>query len=103
MVVAYRYLVIMALFLPVLYSLHILKNALIGLGNSAIPMASGFAELAMRVGAAFFLPYFFSEMELFFAEPIAWSGAVLVLLPGYLWCLGRRSKQWPLQGAENSK
>ena len=103
MIVSYRYLVIMALFLPVLYSLHIFKNALVGLGNSAIPMVSGIAELVMRVGAAFFLPHFFSEMELFFAEPIAWFGAVLVLFPGYLWCLGNRARQWLLRSQNPTK
>lgn len=89
MAVAYRYLFIMSLFLPVLYSLHILRSSLMGLGNSTIPMCSGIAELIMRVSSAFLIPTYFGEMNLFFAEPIAWAGAVAVLLTGYL-CEMRR-------------
>lgn len=87
MEVAYRYLFIMSLFLPILYSLHILRSSLMGLGNSTIPMGSGIAELIMRVGSSFLIPAYFGEMNLFFAEPIAWAGAVAVLLTGYLWCM----------------
>lgn len=87
MSVAYRYLFIMSAFLPILYSLHILRSSLMGLGNSTFPMFSGFAELIMRVGSSFLIPLYWGEMNLFFSEPIAWSGAVAVLLTGYLWCM----------------
>lgn len=87
MAVAYRYLFIMSLFLPILYSLHILRSCLMGLGNSTIPMCSGIAELIMRVGSSFLIPMYFGEMNLFFAEPIAWAGAVAVLFTGYVWCM----------------
>lgn len=89
MEVAYRYLFIMSLFLPILYSLHILRSSLTGLGNSTIPMFSGVAELIMRVSSSFLIPMFFGEMNLFFAEPIAWAGAVIVLLAGYLHTMHR--------------
>ena len=87
MEVAYHYLLIMSVLLPILYSLHVFKAALVGLGNSAIPMASGVAELIMRVTASLVIPIYFGEMNLFFAEPIAWAGAVLVMSIGYLWCM----------------
>lgn len=87
MAVAYRYLFIMSVFLPILYSLHILRSSLMGLGNSAFPMFSGIAELIMRVASSFLIPLHFGEMNLFFAEPIAWAGAVAVLLTGYIWCM----------------
>lgn len=87
MAVAYRYLFIMSIFLPILYSLHILRSCLMGLGNSTIPMCSGIAELIMRVSSSFLIPTYFGEMNLFFAEPVAWGGAVAVLLTGYLWCM----------------
>lgn len=86
---AYRYLFIMSLFLPILYGLHIYKASLVGLGNSAIPMFSGVAELIMRVGASFIIPYYWGEMNLFFAEPVAWLGAFVVLFAGYLWCMNK--------------
>lgn len=92
MAVAYRYLFIMSIFLPVLYSLHILRSSLMGLGNSAFPMFSGVAELIMRITASFLIPIHWGEMNLFFSEPIAWAGAVAVLLTGYLWCMGKLTK-----------
>lgn len=87
--VAYRYLCVMAALLPILYVLHILRSAIVGMGNSTIPMLSGFGELAMRVGASLLLSHFFGEMSLFFAEPIAWLGADVVLIIGYYWCVRR--------------
>lgn len=83
MEVGYRYLFIMSIFLSSLYVLHVLRSAIVGLGNSTIPMASGLAELGMRVVSSFMLPYYFGELNLFFAEPIAWIGAVIVLIWGY--------------------
>ena len=83
MSVAYRYLFMMSVFLPTLYCLHVIKCALVGLGNSTCPMWSGVAELAMRVSGAFVLPYLWGENALFFAEPLAWIGADIVMLVGY--------------------
>lgn len=93
MAVAYRYLFIMSAFLPILYSLHILRSSLMGLGNSTFPMFSGVAELIMRVASSFLIPIYFGEMNLFFAEPIAWTGAVVVLLTGYLWCMNQLTRK----------
>ena len=83
MQVAYRYLFIMSASLPILYCLHILRSAIIGLGNSTIPLLTGFAELIMRVGASLIIPIYFSEMNIFFSEPLAWLGSVVVLVIGY--------------------
>ena len=81
--VAYRYLATMSACLPTLYCLHDIKCALVGLGNSTCPMWSGVAELVMRVSGAFVLPYLWGENALFFAEPLAWIGADIVMLIGY--------------------
>jgi len=81
--VAYRYLATMSACLPTLYCLHVIKCALVGLGNSTCPMWSGVAELVMRVSGAFVLPYLWGENALFFAEPLAWLGADIVMLVGY--------------------
>lgn len=87
MTVAYRYLVIMSVLLPTLYCLHVLKFTLIGLGNSLYPMLSGVAEFVMRVASALIIPVYFGEMNLFFAEPIAWIGADIVMAVGYVVCM----------------
>lgn len=81
--VAYRYLFIMSVSLPILYCLHILRSTIIGLGNSTIPLITGFAELIMRIGASLLIPNYFGEMNIFFAEPLAWLGSVIVLVIGY--------------------
>ena len=84
--VAWKYLLIMSSFLPVLYSLHIFKAAVVGFGNSFFAMMSGVAELVLRVGASFALPLWFGKMNLFYAEPLAWIAAWLVLILGYAVC-----------------
>lgn len=83
MKIAYGYLVIMSVCLPVLYVLYVARSALQGLENAALPFASGVVELVMRVGAAFLLPPLMGETGIFFAEVLAWLGADLVLVPGY--------------------
>ena len=93
MTVAYRYLVIMAVLLPTLYCLHILKFTLIGLGNSLYPMLSGVAEFVMRVAAALFIPVYFGKMNVFFAEPVAWIGADIVMAIGYVVCMKKSGKE----------
>lgn len=91
---AYKYLSVMCCCLPVLYILHVYRSALSGLGNSTIPMYSGVAELVMRVCAASLLPYFFGKIHLFWAEPIAWLGATIVLAAGYYWKFDKVRKEF---------
>lgn len=81
--VAYRYLFIMAVCLPILYILHTYRNALQGLGNTFIPMCSGIVELLMRVGIALFLPLVIGQDGIYYAEVVAWSGAALLLYISY--------------------
>ncbi len=42
---------------------------------------SGFFELFMRVLAGLTLPNWLGEVGIFYAEPLAWIGAVIVLAP----------------------
>ena len=93
MEVAYYYLLIMSILLPTLYCLHILKFTLIGLGNSLYPMLSGVAEFVMRVASALIIPVYFGNMNVFFAEPIAWIGADIVMAIGYVACMKKVKKK----------
>lgn len=77
--VAYRYLCVMAIFLPVLYVLYVLRSNIQGLGDTVLPMVSGFAEFAMRVVAALALPLLVGQSGIFYAEILAWIGADVVL------------------------
>lgn len=78
--VAYSYLCVMATFLPVLYILYVLRSNIQGLGDTVLPMVSGFAEFAMRVAAALVLPALVGQTGIFYAEILAWIGADVVLV-----------------------
>ena len=82
--VAYFYLAIMSVCLPVLYLLHVVRSAIQGLGNTFLPMLSGIAELLMRTGTALFLPKLIGETGIFYAEIAAWVGADIVLVISYI-------------------
>lgn len=81
--IAYKYLLTMCLFLPVLYTLHIYRSSLQGMGDTFWPMVSGIAELVMRVLVAIFLPMLLAEDGIYYAEVTAWIGAVVILLLAY--------------------
>ena len=81
--VAYTYLSVMAYTLVILYFLHIYRSALQGMGDTVIPMVSGILELVMRIAVALILPKLIGENGIYFAEPAAWLGAVLMLVGGY--------------------
>lgn len=78
--VAYQYLSIMSVFLPVLYVLYVLRSNIQGLGDTVLPMVSGFAEFSMRVVAALLLPLIIGQTGIFYAEILAWIGADVVLV-----------------------
>lgn len=94
MEVAYAYLTLMSLCLPVLYLLHVYRSAIQGMGNSVLPMCSGLAELLVRTSCALLLPLFIGEHGVFWAEVLSWVGADLILLPGYFITLRKRTKHF---------
>lgn len=83
MEIAYEYLVVMSLFLPVLYVLHVTRSAIQGMGNTVLPMISGISEFCMRTGIGLALPLVVGPSGIFYAEVMAWVGADLVLIPSY--------------------
>lgn len=70
-------------FLPILYILHLYRSTIQGLSDGFIPMISGFLELLMRIGGALLLPLLFGKEGLYAVEVLAWSGAVIILVPAY--------------------
>lgn len=83
MKIAYFYLVLMSICLPVLYYLHVIRSAIQGMGDTFLPMLSGIAEFVMRTLTALFLPLLVGETGIFFAEIMAWAGADVVLAVSY--------------------
>ncbi|MEG0366626.1 MAG: MATE family efflux transporter [Coprobacillus sp.] len=81
--IAFKYLSVMALCLPILYVLHTYRSALQGMENTFIPMLSGIIELFMRVGIALLLPLYIGQDGIYFAEVFAWTGAAILLYLSY--------------------
>lgn len=83
MQIAYFYLAVMSVCLPILYVLHVTRSALQGMGNTLLPMMSGVAEFVMRTLSVILLPLLMGETGIFFAEIAAWLGADVVLVISY--------------------
>lgn len=81
--IAYHYLAIMSVFLPVLYLLHLYRSSLQGMGDTVLPMVSGIAEFVMRTGGALILPRLLDQEGIFYAEVLAWAGADMILITAY--------------------
>ena len=81
--VAYLYLAIMSICLPVLYILHVVRSTIQGMGNTMLPMLSGIMEFVMRTLTALLLPLWIGETGIFFAEIAAWIGADIILIISY--------------------
>lgn len=93
--IAYYYLAVMSVFLPVLYVLHVVRSALQGMGDTLLPMLSGIAEFIMRTGSALLLPALMGEQGIFYAEILAWAGADVILLSSYFMRMKRlKAGQW---------
>lgn len=88
--IAYFYLAVMSICLPILYVLHVTRSALQGMGNTVLPMLSGVAEFIMRTLSVIFLPMLFGETGIFFAEILAWLGADVVLVSSYFYIMSSR-------------
>ncbi|HEY3438146.1 MAG TPA: MATE family efflux transporter [Actinotalea sp.] len=63
--------------------LFVLRGALQGLGHTLVPTVTGMIELIMRVGAAIVLGSAFGYAGVVWGNPLAWLGAVVVLVPAY--------------------
>lgn len=93
--IGHRYLVVLLLMLIFLYLIHVFRNALQAIGISLFSMLSGVAELLVRVGLArVALAPALADL-LFYIEPIAWLGALLLVVPAYFYYQHRRLRKIP--------
>lgn len=81
--IAHNYLLISSIFYFFLAQIFIYRNALQGLGRATIPLVASLGELAVRTVAAVFLASKIGYLGVFYAGPIAWITASLVLAIGY--------------------
>ncbi len=87
--IAYYYLTIMSVCLPILYILHVSRSTIQGMGNTVLPMVSGIAEFIMRAVTAILLPMVVGETGIFYAEIMAWLGADMILISSYFFVMKR--------------
>lgn len=81
--IAHDYLWISTIFYFFLGQIFIFRNALQGMGRPLIPLTSSFAELMVRSFAAVYLAVKFSYYGIFYAGPIAWVTASVIVALGY--------------------
>ena len=81
--IARQYLWISTLFYFFLGQIFIFRNALQGMGEAVLPLAASIAELLVRSFAAVYLAVKFSYFGIFYAGPIAWITASVILAAGY--------------------
>lgn len=81
--IAHDYLWISTLFYFFLGQIFIFRNALQGMGRPLIPLTSSFAELMVRSFAAVYLAVRFGYFGIFYAGPIAWVTASIIVSLGY--------------------
>jgi len=77
---ARNYLLICSSFYIFLSLLFILRQSLVGMGDSITPTVAGIAELVMRVFAAIILGNAFGFLGICFSNPLAWVGAFIPLI-----------------------
>ena len=82
MAIGCQFLSVMAAGLFMLYLLFVYRSTLQGLGDTVIPMISGFVELLMRIGSVLLLPRFWGVWGVYLSEIAAWTGAGLFLMAG---------------------
>ena len=84
--VAWKYLSIMMMFMPILYLIYIYKNVLQAAGISVWSMASGVTEFIVRVIMGKAIVLWLGKATLFYIEPVAWIGALLPVMIPYFFC-----------------
>ena len=82
--IAYAYLCVLAVFLPVLYLLYVFLSALQGMGYTFTTFISGILELLLRVAVTSIVAYTGYQMGIFGAEISAWIGSAIFLFLHYV-------------------
>lgn len=81
--IAHDYLWISTLFYFFLGQIFIYRNALQGMSRPLIPLTTSCAELMVRSYAAVYLAVKYGYFGIFYAGPIAWVTAAIIVAWGY--------------------
>ncbi len=84
-----RYLINMALCLPILYLVYVYRSNFQSVGDSFWSMVSGFGESAVRILMAKLVIFYLGGDVLFFIEPFSWLAALLFVMVPYYFCRGK--------------
>ena len=87
------YLSISTLFYFFLSMIFIFRNSLQGMGKVILPLAASLTELFMRSFAAIYLAKTMGYKGIFYASPVAWVGAMLVVSIGYVYTIKNLKKR----------
>lgn len=79
----YEYLVILALTVPLMFLLCLYRAGLQGMGSALVPTLSGFVELGVRILSVLLLPELLGKWAVYFASPLGWLAAMLLLGVSY--------------------
>lgn len=84
-IIAYSngYLIVVAPFYLLLGLLQIYRSSIQSMGNGKAPFAACIIELVMRVSGTFGLSLVLGYTGICFATPLAWIGAIALLIPTY--------------------
>lgn len=82
--IGYRFLCILAVFFPLLYTLYIVRSCIQGMGNSVMPMLSSLMQVIMRVFCALVLTKIIGNTGVFWGEVMAWLSADLFLVYAFM-------------------
>jgi len=82
-----KYLSISTLFYFFLGLIFIFRNTLQGMGKAIIPLIASLTELFVRSFAAIYLAKIMGYQGIFYASPLAWIGATLVVTAGYIFTI----------------
>lgn len=91
--IGYENLLVMAAGLPFLYLLYLYRSGLQGMGNSLVPMLSGFIEMGLRLVSVLVLPLFLGRWGIYMAYILGWVGAFLLLCSSYYYVLQKRRQR----------
>ncbi|MCL2208727.1 MAG: MATE family efflux transporter [Treponema sp.] len=81
---AHTYLIINSSFYILLAMLFIIRQSLLGLGDSVTPTIAGIMELVMRIFAAIILGRAVGFTGICWANPLAWAGALVPLVIAFV-------------------
>lgn len=73
--------------------MYIFTNTLRGMGRVTVPTAASFVELGMKTLAAFVFSRFLTRSEIWFAWPVGYASAVVLLVTYYVYAVVKPAKE----------